>query len=138
MKKFLVGTLLLLVFAITLPILTYAQSCRIRGNRARSTNYSYANYGYNQRRNYNRRNDERRSYSRSYYQPSEYYYSQRRPSFYRRHRNLINIGIGSGAGALIGGLLGGRRGAGYGLLAGAGTSALYTYKIRPKQRRYYR
>ncbi len=137
MKKFLVGTLLLFVFAITLPVLTYAQSCRIRGNRARSTNYSYANYGYNQRRNYNRGNYERRNYNRVSYQPTTYYGGQR-PSFYRRHRNLINIGIGTGAGALIGGLLGGRRGAGYGLLAGAGTSALYTYKIRPKQRRYYR
>jgi hypothetical protein len=61
-----------------------------------------------------------------------------RPSFYRRHRNLINIGIGTGAGALLGGLIGGKRGAGWGALAGAGGSALYTYKIRPKQRRYYR
>jgi hypothetical protein len=61
-----------------------------------------------------------------------------RPSFYRRHRNLINIGIGTGAGALLGGLIGGRKGAGWGALAGAGGSALYTYKIKPKQRRYYR
>lgn len=61
-----------------------------------------------------------------------------RPSFYRRHRNLINIGIGTGAGALLGGLIGGKRGAGWGALAGAGGSALYTYKIKPKQRRYYR
>ncbi|MEO7674221.1 MAG: hypothetical protein ABIU09_09120 [Pyrinomonadaceae bacterium] len=60
----------------------------------------------------------------------------RRPSFYRRHRNAINIGIGTGAGALLGALIGGRRGAGYGALAGAGGSALYTYKIRPKVRRY--
>lgn len=60
-----------------------------------------------------------------------------RPSFYRRHRNLVNIGIGTGAGALLGALIGGRRGAGIGALAGAGGSALYTYKIRPKQRRYY-
>ena len=61
-----------------------------------------------------------------------------RPSFYRRHRNIINMGIGTGAGALIGALVGGKRGAGWGALAGLGGSALYTYKIRPKQRRYYR
>ena len=61
-----------------------------------------------------------------------------RPSFYRRHRNLINIGIGTGAGALLGALVGGKKGAGWGALGGAGASALYTYKIRPKQRRYYR
>ncbi|HEV8593530.1 MAG TPA: hypothetical protein VGQ55_15605 [Pyrinomonadaceae bacterium] len=60
-----------------------------------------------------------------------------RPSFYHRHRNLINMAVGTGAGALLGGLIGGKRGAGIGALAGAGGSALYTYKIRPKQPRYY-
>jgi len=50
---------------------------------------------------------------------------------------LINIGVATGAGALIGGLLGGRRGVGLGLLGGAGAGALYTYKLNPK-RRYYR
>jgi hypothetical protein len=140
MKKFLVGTLLLFVFAITLPLASYAQSCNRRSYRNNSSNYRYAyNNGYNNRRNYNRRNYDRRRYdNNSYYQPTGYYYQQRRPSFYRRHRNLINIGIGTGGGALLGGLLGGRRGAGWGALAGGGASALYTYKIRPKQRRYYR
>jgi membrane associated rhomboid family serine protease len=47
------------------------------------------------------------------------------------------MGIATGAGALIGGLIGGGRGAGIGALAGAGGGALYTYKIKPKQRRYY-
>lgn len=59
-----------------------------------------------------------------------------RPSFYRRHRNLINIGIGTGGGALLGALFGGKKGAAIGALAGAGGSALYTYKIKPKKRRY--
>src|SRR5207237_2513712 len=40
------------------------------------------------------------------------------PSFYQRHRNILNIAMGAGAGALVGGLIGGRRGVGYGLLAG--------------------
>jgi uncharacterized protein YcfJ len=61
-----------------------------------------------------------------------------RPSFYRRHRNVINMGIGTAAGAIIGGIIGGKRGAGIGALTGLGGSALYTYKIKPKQRRYYR
>ena len=60
-----------------------------------------------------------------------------RPSFYSRHRNLINIGIGTAAGALLGGLIGGKRGALIGTAAGAGGSALYSYKLRPK-RTYYR
>lgn len=59
-----------------------------------------------------------------------------RPSFYRRHRNVINMGIGTGAGLLLGGLIGGKKGALIGALAGAGGSALYTYKIKPKVRRY--
>jgi hypothetical protein len=138
MKKFLVGTLLLFVFAITLPLASYAQSCNRRSYRNNSSNYRYASNRNNERRGYNRRSYNRTSYNNSYYQPTGYSYQQQRPSFYRRHRNLINIGIGTGGGALLGGLLGGRRGAGWGALAGGGASALYTYKIRPKQRRYYR
>lgn len=62
----------------------------------------------------------------------------KRPNFYNRHRNLINVGIGTGAGALLGGLIGGGKGALIGTAIGAGGSALYTYKINPKTRRYYR
>lgn len=62
----------------------------------------------------------------------------KKPSFYSRHRNLINIGIGTGAGAILGGLIGGKKGALIGTLAGAGGSALYTYKLNPKTNRYYR
>ncbi|HEX8736471.1 MAG TPA: YMGG-like glycine zipper-containing protein [Pyrinomonadaceae bacterium] len=60
-----------------------------------------------------------------------------RPSFYRRHRNVINMGIGTAAGAILGGIIGGKKGALIGAGTGLGGSALYTYKIRPKQRRYY-
>ena len=59
-----------------------------------------------------------------------------RPSFYRRHRNVINLGVATGGGALIGALLGGKRGAGIGALIGAGSGALYTYGINKKKRRY--
>jgi outer membrane lipoprotein SlyB len=60
-----------------------------------------------------------------------------RPSFYRRHRNVINMGIGTAAGAILGGVIGGKKGALIGAGTGLGGGALYTYKIRPKQRRYY-
>jgi hypothetical protein len=46
------------------------------------------------------------------------------------------MAVGTGAGMLLGGLIGGRKGALIGTLAGAGGSALYTYKIKPKVRRY--
>jgi hypothetical protein len=62
----------------------------------------------------------------------------RKPSIYKKHRNLINIGIGTGAGALIGALVGGKKGALIGAAVGAGGSALYTYKLNPKTKRYYR
>src|SRR5256885_1536279 len=59
-----------------------------------------------------------------------------KPSYYRRHRNRINMALGTGAGALVGGLIGGRKG----MLIGAGTglagSALYTYKLKKKRRVY--
>lgn len=60
----------------------------------------------------------------------------KKPSVYRRHRNLINMAIGTGGGALLGGLLGGKKGALWGTALGAGGSALYTYKLAPKKRKY--
>lgn len=59
-----------------------------------------------------------------------------KPSYYRRHRNRINMAVGTGGGALIGGLLGGGKGALIGAGVGAGSSALYTYKLNKKKRKY--
>ncbi len=76
-----------------------------------------------------------------------YYYKDRngvvhktykKPSFYRRHRNVINVGAGTAGGALIGGIAGGKKGALIGAGVGAGGSALYTYKLKKKKRRYIR
>jgi outer membrane lipoprotein SlyB len=64
------------------------------------------------------------------------YVRVRKPSYYRRHRNRINVALGTGAGALIGGLAGGGKGALIGAGIGAGGSALYTYKLNKKKRRY--
>lgn len=144
MKKFLVGTLMTMVFAVLLPISASAHNnCR---RHYRSSGYSNAYYGYNNVRYRNRAYNNRRNYRSSYrrsaryssYQPAYYSTYSRRPSFYRRHRNVINMAIGTGGGAILGGLMGGRRGAAIGALLGAGGSALYTYKLNPKKRRYYR
>ncbi len=59
-----------------------------------------------------------------------------KPSYYRRHRNRINMAVGTGGGALIGGLLGGKKGALIGAGVGLGSSALYTYKLNKKVRKY--
>jgi outer membrane lipoprotein SlyB len=58
------------------------------------------------------------------------------PNIYQRDRNVINVAAGTGAGALLGALIGGKKGSGIGALLGAGGSALYSYKTKPKQRRY--
>lgn len=60
----------------------------------------------------------------------------RKPSYYRRHRNRINMAVGTGAGALVGGLIGGGKGAAIGAGSGLASSALYTYKLNPKKRKY--
>lgn len=66
------------------------------------------------------------------------YIRVKKPSFYRRHRNRVNMAIGTGGGAIIGGLIGGPKGALIGAGVGAGSSALYTYKWNKKKRRYYK
>jgi hypothetical protein len=67
------------------------------------------------------------------------YYDYSRPrgrTFWQKHRDKLTLGIGTGAGALFGGLIGGKKGAGIGALAGLGGSALYTYKLRKRHPRY--
>ena len=64
------------------------------------------------------------------------YVRVKKPSYYRRHRNRINMALGTGGGAILGGLLGGKKGMLIGSGIGLGSSALYTYKIRPKKRHY--
>jgi hypothetical protein len=116
MKKFLVSAMMFLVFSVGLPLTVEAHAGCPRHRRARA----------------------HRTYRSTSYAPryATAGYVAKRPSFYRRHRNVINMAIGTGAGALIGGLIGGRRGVGIGALSGLGGSALYTYKLNPKRRRY--
>jgi hypothetical protein len=57
-------------------------------------------------------------------------------SFWQKHRDKLTVAMGTGGGALIGGLIGGKKGAAIGALSGAGGSALYTYKIRKRNRNY--
>jgi hypothetical protein len=57
-------------------------------------------------------------------------------SFWQKHRDKLTVAMGAGGGALIGGLVGGKKGALIGGLAGGGGSALYTYKLRKRNRNY--
>ncbi len=64
------------------------------------------------------------------------YRQARGRSFWQKHRDKLTLAMGTGGGALIGALIGGKKGGTIGALAGAGGSALYTYKLRNRNRRY--
>jgi len=66
----------------------------------------------------------------------DYNSAPRGRSFWSKHRDKLTMAIGTGAGAALGGLIGGKKGAGIGALAGLGGSALYTYKLRRRTPRY--
>ena len=71
---------------------------------------------------------------RSYY---DYGSAPRGRTFWQKHRDKLTLAVGTGGGALLGGLIGGKKGAGIGALAGGAGSALYTYKIRKRSPRRY-
>lgn len=56
-------------------------------------------------------------------------------SFWQKHRDKLTTAGGAGAGALIGGIAGGKKGAVIGAVAGGGGAAVYTYGIRKGRRR---
>jgi hypothetical protein len=125
MRKVLASLLVLFVLMVGLPLSAEAHNSCPRHRKAKK---SYATRNYNATRYRNTR------YVNPNYRVAGYTYQ--RPSFYRRHRNLINLGAATGGGALIGALLGGKKGALWGTAIGAGSGALYTYVLNKKKRRY--
>lgn len=117
MKKFIASFVVLFMLMVSVPLTAEAHAGCPRHRKARKSYVS---------RNY-------RAAAPNYRVAG---YTYQRPSFYRRHRNLINVGIATGAGALIGGVAKGKRGALIGALTGAGAGALYTYVLNKKKRRY--
>jgi hypothetical protein len=79
-----------------------------------------------------------RSYASNNTRRVYYDYNQQpaRRSFWQKHRDKLTVAMGTGGGALIGALIGGKKGAAIGALAGGGGSAIYTYGIRKRNRRY--
>lgn len=65
-----------------------------------------------------------------------YDYQPKKRSFWDKHRDKLTVAMGAGAGAAIGGLVGGKKGAAIGALSGGGGSALWTYKLRNRNRSY--
>lgn len=127
----------LFALILTLAILTVAAAPSFAQGRNRRCNIDSRSY--NSRRTYDSRQVYNRNYdSRVYTDNSRAYYDYgyRNRSFWDRHRDKLTVGIGTGAGAAVGAMIGGKRGAIIGALAGAGGSALYTYKIRNRNRGY--
>ena len=83
---------------------------------------------------------DRRTYYDNQSRASRVYYDQRYRdrSFWDKHRDKLTVGGGTVGGALLGTIIGGRKGAAIGALAGAGGSAVYTYKIRDRRRPFWR
>jgi len=83
---------------------------------------------------------QRRSYSRASNSRQVYYdYNNSQPqkrSFWQKHRDKLTVAMGAGGGALLGSIIGGKKGAAIGALGGGGGAAIYTYGIRKRNRRY--
>lgn len=114
MKKFLALTTLM----ILLVVAAVPAGAQTRRNRYRNDTYI----------------TQQRRYDRS----RAVYYDQYRDnrSFWEKHRDKITAAGGAVGGAVLGGLIGGKKGAIIGAIAGGGGAAVYTYKIRNKDRRY--
>lgn len=105
--------------AVAAPTFAQGRSCRNRNYDSRNYNSTYYDPYYDN--------------SRAYY---DYGTQYRGRSFWDRHRDKLTVGGGTLGGAILGSLIGGRRGALIGALAGGGGSALYTYKLRNRRYRY--
>lgn len=77
-----------------------------------------------------------RTYAHSTSSRPVYSQQPRSRSFWQKHRDKLTVAIGAGSGAAVGALVGGKKGAAIGALAGGGGSALWTYKLRNRSRRY--
>jgi len=78
----------------------------------------------------------RTRHRRHYARRSYYTYSTQHRSFWQKHRDKLTVAGGTLGGAALGGIIGGKKGAAIGALSGGGGSALYTYKLRKRHRRY--
>jgi hypothetical protein len=110
-RKFITTIVMAIMFAISIPALAGTASAQRRNND----------------RNYDTQYDDQ-YYQDEYYDDNEY----KKPNVYDRHRKVINIGVATGAGAIIGGIFGGKKGALIGAGVGVATGAIITAKQKPR------
>ena len=127
MKKGLVSIFCLLVLTLTaLPMEAGAQTRYRRFDNSRRYEQRVRDYRYGNR-----------VYSGQRSATVESRRWDRDRSFWDRHRDKLTTAIGAGAGAAVGGAAGGKKGAIIGAIVGGAGSALYTYKLRDRNRRRY-
>ena len=125
---------------VTLIVLSMAALPVAAQTRRRCTNQSTYNGRTAYNTSYNRAvrsqaNTYRNDVYRSDSVYADDYYGQNR-SVWQEHRDKITTAGGAVGGALLGGLIGGKKGAVIGAITGGAGAAIYTYKIRDKNRRY--
>jgi hypothetical protein len=130
----------LLATLITLTVLSMAAlpvAAQTRGRRCanRSTYNSRYDTRYDGRYRESTYRTDNYRYDDPYYNSDEYRYGQNR-SVWQEHRDKITTAGGAVGGAVLGGLIGGKKGAIIGAITGGAGAAIYTYKIRDKNRRY--
>jgi hypothetical protein len=127
----------LIATIITLVVLSMAALPVAAQTRGRCSNRSTVNGRTDSR--YNSRYDDGRYrdavYQNDTYRNDDYRYGRNR-SVWDQHRDKITTAGGALGGAILGGLIGGRKGAVIGAIAGGGGAAVYTYKIRDRNRRF--
>ncbi len=129
MKKFIAIFVSLLILSMTaLPA-----AAQTRARRLNQRNVSTYDGRYRDPRLRNRYNEVYRGNDVSL-DDDDYYGDDR--SVWEKHRDKITTAGGAGAGAILGGLIGGKKGAIIGAITGGAGAAIYTYKIRDGNRRY--
>ena len=139
MKRILATLISLIV--LSMAALPAAAQTRGRCPTNQNTSSRYDNR-YDRTRSYGSRYDARydnrvyrtdRTYRNDGYYNDGYYDNR---SVWQKHQDKLTTAGGAVAGALIGGMVGGKKGAIIGAVAGGASAAVYTYKIRDRDRRY--
>jgi len=129
----------LIATIITLTVLGMTALPAAAQTRNRSVNRSAYSSRYDGR--VDRRTSQRNVYRSQSYRNNasryddDYRYGDNR-STWDKHRDKITTAAGAGGGAALGARNGGKKGAIIGAITGGAGAAVYTYKIRDKNRRY--
>ena len=142
MKKYITTLLMAAMLTVTIPALATTsfaqrQNCDSNNRQYRSENRRSENRRSrnNDQRYQNDDEDYRSNEQQQYYNESGYYQTNQ-PNVYRRHNKAFNFAVSTGAGAIIGALLGGKKGALIGAGAGVVTGAIITKKQKSNRYRY--